>query len=308
MSHFSTRFSILTVALLLTACGSIPSNLSQLDISKVVQTAQSAKEATFDLSEEQEIVLGQGIASSLLGIAPLLPNQKVQQYVNNVGRWLTIQTERPDLPWTFAVIDDNDINAFATPGGYIVITKGLLMRMKSEAELAGVLGHEISHVLKKHHLQAVKKAAGMSAAKDILSMGMEAKGTNPGMLKLASAGTELYTRGLDKEDEFEADRMGIVIAARSGYDPFGLPAVLQTLQTINPQDAGLALMFKTHPTLSDRLGLLSNIMGSGFERFENQAILTTRFNAAISQNLPENKPANGTDKKAKPKPKSEPKK
>ncbi len=302
MSTKYAGFSMLGMALVLVACGSMPVNLAQLDINKVVQTAQSAKEATFDLSEEQEIVLGQGIVSSLLGIAPLLPNQKVQQYVNNVGRWLTLQTERPDLPWAFAVIDDNDINAFATPGGYIVITKGLLMRMKSEAELAGVLGHEISHVLKKHHLQAIKKAAGMSVAKDILSMGMEAKGTNPAMVKLASAGTELYTRGLDKEDEFEADRMGIVIAARSGYDPYGLPAVLQTLQTINPQDAGLALMFKTHPTLSDRLGLLNNIMGSGFERFENQATLTARFATALGQNVPDNKIINPSDKKIKPKP------
>lgn len=296
-----SKFSMLGMLLILVACGSAPLKLNQLDMSKVVQTAQSAKDATFDLSEEQEIVLGQGIASSLLGIAPLLANQKVQQYVNNVGRWLTLQTERPDLPWAFAVIDDNDINAFATPGGYIIITKGLLMRMKSEAELAGVLGHEISHVLKKHHLQAAKKAAGMSVAKDFLSMGLEVKGSNPAMVKLASAGTELYTRGLDKDDEFEADRMGIVIAARSGYDPYGLPAVLQTLQTINPQDAGLALMFKTHPTLSDRLGLLNNIMGSGFERFENQASLATRFHAALSQNTPENKTANHIDKKIKPK-------
>lgn len=302
MSNLTSKLSILAMALVLNACASTPVNVNQVDISKKAQTAQTTKEATFDLSDEQEVVLGQGIVTSLLGIAPLLPNQKVQQYVNNVGRWLTVQTERPDLPWTFAVIDDNDINAFATPGGYIVITKGLLMRMKSEAELAGVLGHEISHVLKKHHLQAAKKAAGMSVAKDILSTGMEVTGTNAGMIKLASAGTELYTRGLDKEDEFEADRMAIVIAARSGYDPFGLPAVLQTLQTINPQDSGLALMFKTHPTLSDRLGLLSNIMGSGFERYENQAILTTRFNAAIAAVAPENKAVNSADKKAKPKP------
>lgn len=298
-----SRSATLLITLVLTACGSAPLNLlNNLDITKAVQTVQSAKEATYDLSEEQEIVLGQGIVSSLLGIAPLLENQKVQQYVNNVGRWLTLQTERPDLPWAFAVIDDNDINAFATPGGYIVITKGLLIHMKNEAELAGVLAHEISHVLKKHHLQTIKKAAGMSVAKDILSMGIEARGSNPAMVKLASAGTELYTRGLDKDDEFEADRMGIVIAARSGYDPYGLPAVLQTLQTINPQDAGLALMFKTHPTLSDRLGLLNNIMGSGFERFENQASLTTRFNAALSPSMPENKATNPMDKKARQKP------
>lgn len=297
-----SRCAAIAMTLVISACSSAPLNLNSLDLNKAVQTVQSAKEATFELSEEQEIVLGQGIVSSLLGIAPLLANQNVQQYVNHVGRWLTLQTERPDLPWTFAVIDDNDINAFATPGGYVVITKGLLMRMKSEAELAGVLAHEISHVLKKHHLQAVKKAAGMSVAKDILSMGIEARGSNPAMVKLASAGTELYTRGLDKEDEFEADRMGVVIAARSGYDPYGLPAVLQTLQTINSQDAGLALMFKTHPTLSDRLGLLDNIMRAGFERFESQPNLALRFNATLMQNAAENKVPKTTDKKTKSKP------
>jgi predicted Zn-dependent protease len=296
------RIAIFGMTFVLAACGSGPLKINNFDITKAVQIAQNTKEATFELSEEQEIMLGQGIVSNLLGIAPLLENRNVQQYVNSVGRWLALQTERPDLPWTFAVIDDKDINAFATPGGYIVITKGLLLRMRSEAELAGVLAHEISHVLKKHHLQAVKKAAGMNVAKDILSMAADAKGGSAAMAKLASAGTELYTRGLDKDDEFEADRMGVVIAARSGYDPYGLPAVLQTLQSINPQDGGLALMFKTHPTLADRLGLLSNIMGSGFERFENQANLATRFNVALSQNMPDNKTLNIMDKKTKSNP------
>jgi predicted Zn-dependent protease len=287
-------------AFVLAACTNAPLHISNLDASKVIQTAQTAKEATVDISEDQEIVLGQGIVSSLLGIAPLLPNQKVQNYVNNVGRWVSLQTERPDLPWTFAVIDDNDINAFAAPGGYILITKGLLMRMKNEAELAGVLAHEISHVLKKHHLQAIKKTAGMNATKDMLNI-LDAQGANPAMAKLTSAGTELYTRGLDKNDEFEADRMGVVIAARSGYDPYGLPAVLQTLQIINPQDTGLSLLFKTHPALSDRLSSLNLIMGPAFERFENQPNGVTRFNAVFAQSTPDGKARTNSDKKTKPK-------
>lgn len=287
----------LGASLLCSACGEVPLKINNFDVGKALRVAQNTKDATVDINEEQEILLGQGIASNLLGTAALLPNQSIQRYVNSVGRWLSLQTERPDLPWTFAVLDDDSINAFAAPGGYILITKGLLLRMKSEAELAGVLAHELSHVLKKHHLHAIKKAAGMNLAKDALSYAAESKGTNPALTKMASAGTELYTRGLDKEDEFEADRMGVVIAARAGYEAYGLPAVLLSLQTVNPQSASLALMFKSHPPLSERLALLETSMGNAFERYENQPNLATRFHAQLAPIMPEKKA--GTDKKTK---------
>jgi predicted Zn-dependent protease len=211
----------------------------------------------------------------------LYKNQRVQEYVNHVGRWLALQTERPDLPWQFGVLDDNDINAFAAPGGYVFITKGLLARMHSEAELAGVLAHEISHVLRKHHLQAIKKGARTELLAEFTGEVIKEKGGNPALNKLVSAGTEVYTRGLDKSDEFEADRMGVVIAARAGYDPYGLPAVLQTLQSINPQDSGLALMFKTHPALADRLSLLEKLMANSFDGFDSQPNLSERFMATL---------------------------
>lgn len=254
------------------------------DLSKALETAQkvqkNVQQATTEISEPKEIELGDGIASNLLGAAPLFQDQRVQKYVNNVGRWLALQTERPDLPWQFGILDDNDINAFAVPGGYIFITKGMLARMKSEAELAGVLAHEISHVLMKHHLQAIKKSARTELMAEFAGQALQQKGADPALTKLVSAGTEVYTRGLDKNDEFEADRMGVVIAARGGYDPYGLPAVLQTLQGINPQDSGLALMFKTHPALTNRLDLLDKLMSGPFDRFETQPNLAPRFMAA----------------------------
>jgi len=221
--------------------------------------------------------MGGGIASNLLGAMPLLKNPAVQRYVNDIGRWLALQTERPDLPWQFAVVDDEDVNAFASPGGYIFITKGLLMNMKTEAELAGVLAHEISHVIRKHHLEAIKKGARQELMTEFVATAVKEKNGNPNLIKLANAGTELYARGLDKEDEFEADRMGVVIAARAGYDPYGLPAVLQTLQTLNPKDSKLALMFKTHPSLITRLDRLDQLMQGHFTAFENRPDLTARF-------------------------------
>ena len=251
-------------------------------LQKAKKVNEQVKKATEDVPEPKEIEMGGGIASNLLGAAPLLKNAAVQKYVNDVGRWLALQTERPDLPWQFAVLDDEDVNAFASPGGYIFITKGLLMHMKSEAELAGVLAHEISHVLRKHHLNAIKKGARTELMAEFTTQVVKEKGGSQQLIKLANAGTELYARGLDKEDEFEADRMGVVIAARAGYDPYGLPAVLQTLQSLNAKDTKLALMFKTHPALADRLTLLEQIMTGRFDSFEGHPDLTERFTGVMN--------------------------
>jgi predicted Zn-dependent protease len=259
-------------------------DLGNIDWDKAVKTVQKVKKATSDIDEPQEIELGEGIASNLLGAAPLFDNPAVQRYVNRIGRWLALQTERPDLPWMFGVLDDNDVNAFAAPGGYVFITRGLLVRMNSEAELAGVLAHEISHVLRKHHLQAIKKGAKAELMSDLANEAIKDKGGDPRLAKLVSAGTEVYARGLDKDDEYEADRMGVVIAARGGYDPYGLPAVLQTLQSLNPSDSSLALMFKTHPALSDRLVRLDGLMASEFDGLEGQPDLANRFSREMRAN------------------------
>ncbi|MBU0620689.1 MAG: M48 family metalloprotease [Gammaproteobacteria bacterium] len=252
-------------------------DFGKIDWEKAAQTVQKVQKATTEIDEPQEIELGEGIASNLLGAAPLLDNAAVQRYVNRVGRWLAMQTERPDLPWVFGVLDDDDVNAFAAPGGYIFITKGLLERMRSEAELAGVLAHEMSHVLRKHHLQAIKKGAKAELLSDFANEAIKDKGGDQRLTKLVSAGTEVYARGLDKDDEFEADRMGVVIAARGGYNPYGLPSVLQTLQGLNPADSKFALMFKTHPAMSDRLTKIDDMMASGFEGMEDRPDLSDRF-------------------------------
>ena len=88
----------------------------------------------------------------------------MQQYVNRVGRWVALQSDRPDLKWTFGVIQTDDINAFAAPGGYVFVTRGLYAKLKDETELAGVLGHEIAHVQQKHHLKVVQKSQLMDLA------------------------------------------------------------------------------------------------------------------------------------------------
>ena len=107
-------------------------------------------------SKAEEIALGREITGNLLGAAPLVKDEALQKYINSVGRWVASQSDRPDLPWHFGVIESDDLNAFAAPGGYVMVTKGLYRKLTNEAQLAGVLGHEIGHIVKKHQLKVYK--------------------------------------------------------------------------------------------------------------------------------------------------------
>jgi beta-barrel assembly-enhancing protease len=267
------RRALVLLCLALLACGEAR---AQFNLNRLLDAAKNLSQASTDFDEKQEIDIGRDIASTLLGAAPLVPNEAMQRYVNHIGRWLASQTERPDLPWQFGVLDAPQVNAFAAPGGYIFITRGLLARMKNEAELAGVLAHEIVHVLKKHHLAAIQKNARSGLAADVLSLALRDRNAAV-REKLVAFGTEMYARGLDKSDELEADRLGIVIAARAGYDAYGLPSVLQMLQAMNPEDSGLTLMFKTHPAPAERLGSIEQTMQPVLDAYGEQPQLADRF-------------------------------
>lgn len=276
------RQLVLLAALMLAASGAQAQfNLRNLDINKLVDTAKNAVKASTEIGEPEEIEIGRDLSARLLGAAPLMASEGVQRYVNHVGRWLASQTERPDLPWRFGVLEAPQLNAFATPGGNVFITRGLLERMRSEAELAGVLSHEIAHVLRKHHLHAIQKGAQTALAGEALQQALARRdgGANPSREKLIALGSEVFTRGLDKSDELEADRLGVAIAARGGYDAYGLPSVLQTLQAMNPQDSGLALMFKTHPAPAERLDALEKLQAL-LDAYAAQPQLAERFAAS----------------------------
>ncbi len=226
-------------------------------------------------SKEEEIALGREITGSILGAAPLVKDEALQQYVNKVGRWVASQSERSDLPWKFGVIDSNDLNAFAAPGGYVLITKGLYQKLANEAQLAGVLGHEIAHVVKKHQLKVLQKQQLLNIGAGKLS---DLFGKNDKLAKKAlGTGAEISARSLDKDAEFEADRMGLVLAARAGYEAFGLPEVLQTIGHTSKNDSSVALLFKTHPSPDERLAKLGDSVGGSLDKAKAGETLENRF-------------------------------
>jgi predicted Zn-dependent protease len=270
------RVVVFLAALAAAASANAQFRLPNLDVNRLVDTVKNVGKAVKEIDEPEEIAIGRDVASRLLGAAPLVANPGLQRNVNHVGRWLAAQSERPDLPWQFGVLESPNVNAFAVPGGTIFITRGLLEKMRNEAELAGVLGHEIVHVLRKHHLKAIQKGAKTSLAGDAMSAAIKDR-AGPARDKLIAFSTEMYSRGLDKSDELEADRLGVVIAARAGYDAYGLPSVLQTLQAMNAQDSALALMFKTHPAPGERLDTLGEKMQPVLDTYSAQPQLRDRF-------------------------------
>lgn len=226
-------------------------------------------------SKEEEIAIGREITGNLLGAVPLVKDAALQKYVNSVGRWVASQSERPDLPWHFGVIDSEDLNAFSAPGGYVVITKGMYRKFTNEAQLAGVLGHEIGHVVKKHHLKVIQKQQLLNTGADFLSdkLGKDNKLVN----KAIGSGAEISARSLDKSAEFEADRLGMSYATRAGYDAYGLTDVLQTLSQTSKSDSSVALLFKTHPLPEDRLVALGDAVGNKLDNVKAGKTLENRL-------------------------------
>jgi predicted Zn-dependent protease len=212
------------------------------------------------MNDADEQALGREIAGRLLAASPLVPNEALQRYVNRVGRYVAAQSLRPSLNWTFGVIQSDDINAFAAPGGYVFVTAGLYRLLENEAELAGVLAHEIAHVNERHHVKLLQQTR-------LLQLGQSAllgKAKSDTVKNLAGNGLEVYARSLDKNAEFACDRLAITYAAKAGYDPFAYIAVLDRIGASEDADQ-LALLYKTHPHPGERLEVLEKQMGSNWD-------------------------------------------
>jgi predicted Zn-dependent protease len=232
-------------------------------INKTIDSTKKFQEANKEFTQEQEVELGQGITASILGAVKLHSDANLQRYVNRVGKWVAMHSARADLPWQFGVIEGESINAFAMPGGAVLVSHGLVKRLNSEAELAAVLAHEVAHVVLKHQLSAIQSSLNSDAwagiGKDLAGEAIGRRGGDAYGLKSAAANAGVdavkngvFLRPLDRGMEYEADRLGVVIATRSGYDPYGLAAVLQMLAQEKGDGSG-ADLFSTHPQPSDRM-------------------------------------------------------
>ncbi len=260
----------------------LPRAAAALDLGDLIDLGSKLKKATGKVSTEEEIEMGGNLMSGLLGAAPLVDDPALQQYVNDVGHWIALQSKRKDLPWTFGVIDSGGINAFAAPGGYVVLTRGLFALLENEAQLAGVLAHEIAHVVRKHHLKALQKTMKRDFIASLAVAAVDDDKDQRNLQKLVNAGVQLYATGLDRDYEYDADLRGVVLAARAGYDPYALLDVLNTIDSINPESSALAVFMKTHPPLDRRLLRLADNMDGRLDKYAAGRTNDQRFRRILA--------------------------
>lgn len=237
--------------------------------------------AATPLSPQEEDAIGSVAAARLLGASPLVQNAELQRHVNRVGSWVASHSEKPNLNWHFAVIKDTGINSFAAPGGYIVITQGLYDRLDNEAELAAVLGHEITHVSHGHHSASIQAARAKAEATNFASTAVQNEvgrryGNGVGSLSGKAIANiadrvveDLFIKGYNKDQEYDADVNGMVLTARSGYNPFALVAVLQKIGSMKSDSPETQLLEDTHPSIKDRLVMIEKYAEGKLEPFAN---------------------------------------
>ncbi len=238
------------------------------------QQAQERKQQFDDMNitEEEEIKLGADVSLKVRQRFGVVQDAAVHKYVTLVGTVLTEQTSRSKLPWTFMVLDTDGVNAFAAPGGYVHITRGALALIKSEAEMAGVLGHEIAHVAQKHTVNAIRKGKGVSLASS------ETLANRGAFLdQLADrAYSMVLENSFDRGDELEADKEGILLAQKAGYAGTGLSDFLAHLAERNKGMAEKNGLFASHPETEERIGKVKQLAGS-----KPGAVVAARYAATI---------------------------
>jgi predicted Zn-dependent protease len=208
------------------------------------------KELSF-ISEAEEVAMGQQADAEIRREMGAYPDEELQRYVSDIGMRLAQQSHRPNLPWTFTVVDSPAINAFAVPGGFVYITRGILPYLSDESELAGVLGHEIGHVTARHVNQQLSRQTMGGIGLMVLSIFVPQ--TAP-FQDVSSMGLGMLFLKYGRDDELESDRLGMEYASALGYDPSAVPRFLSTLARVSKlTERGVPNWLSTHPEPESRV-------------------------------------------------------
>jgi predicted Zn-dependent protease len=239
-----------------------------------LKRAQQFKDV--EMTDAEEVQLGAEVSTRIRARYGVVQNQAVHRYVTLVGTALAQASSKPALAWQFIVLDTDAVNAFASPGGFVHITKGALANLKTESELAGVLGHEIIHVTDKHTIRAIQKGK-------LVQMGADetVAGNSKLMNALADKAYEVIEQGFGRGEELESDEKGIVLANTVGYAPQGMNGFLAMLVERNkeapPAKNGL---FASHPETKERMDKMTRQIASA--KLTSTATVTERYTSTIT--------------------------
>lgn len=272
------KHAIVTVALLLAGAGPALAQFGGID--RIRQRAEQVKKiADINISERDERAIGEAVSERLVERFGIYQDAAVARYVTLVGTVLAQASSRPGLDWRFVVLDTDGVNAYAAPGGLVHITRGALGLIKSEAELAGVLGHEIAHVTEKHTIRAIQKSKAVDVGTDEIG----AQGGLAGALvnRLADISYDMvFNNKFNRDDENESDAEGIALANKAGYAPTGMSEFLAHIAERNTGMSQPNGLFASHPQLKERQDRLARTIRQ--EKLAATATVQPRYASHIT--------------------------
>ena len=240
------------------------------------------------LSEAEEMAIGAQQDGEIRREMGVYDDAELQRYVNDIGQQLARESHRPNLPWSFTIVDSPAINAMALPGGYVYLTRGILAYLDDESELAGVIGHEIGHITARHAAQAYTRQAQAGIGLAIASIFVP--GVAP-FADLGSAGLSVLFLRHGREAELEADRLGVEYGSGAGYDPAGVPRFLATLARVSAlSERGVPNWLSTHPDPGSRVVKAEPVAGkfaSADARAQNRDQYLDRIRGLVFGDKPE---------------------
>lgn len=264
--------------------------ISESDKEAILKTSEALRSSFADITEEEEYYIGRSVSALVLSHYKVYENENLTKYVNTIGQAVAYSSDRPETyaGYHFLILDTDEVNAMAAPGGFIFITRGLLKRCSNEEMLAAVLAHEIGHVAARHGLQSIKKSRLVEAFQLLGSEAARRSGSEE-LAKLASIFEDvlgdvvatLIERGYDRKFEYEADNLALKFSAQTGYAPAGLTSFLEVLNKEAPKASALG-WFKTHPAPADRLGKASTVLASMQNVPVEQSVRTERFQKSLA--------------------------
>jgi beta-barrel assembly-enhancing protease len=218
--------------------------------------------AACSISDEQEVAFGRENAQRINEAMPLVTDPRATAYLSELGRSIASRTSRSDLVWHFALVNSDEVNAFALPGGYIYVNRGLVERAERLEQLAGVLGHEIGHVVERHSVEQMKKTTGANVVVTLICAVTSLCESGISQVAINVAGTAILAR-YSRADEIEADSQAVVNVVNAGIHPSGVPEFFQALlleRSRNP--SSFDTFFASHPVEESRVNYTERLIAS----------------------------------------------
>ncbi|MBE9503305.1 MAG: M48 family metalloprotease [Proteobacteria bacterium] len=279
----NSKVIMLICASLFFLCGTVWADDTVTEFRK-----RSSDRAT-EISEsdiEAEIQFGEELAARILGRFRAYDNEKATRYINLIGKGLASYSNRPEIEFRFAILNTDSINAFAAPGGFIFITKGTLEMVENEAQLAGVLAHEIAHITEKHIVKELNIKGGdespLAGFASILGGGTSETMRVALTQLVDKAGEILFEKGLKKEDELTSDKVALMTVTNAGYDPVAYKRLLQGIKEKEEGTEKTKIVSTTHPSYEDRIKAMEKIISREWLNELKYLLVKERFDEYIN--------------------------